>query len=72
MNTTLGMDETGTQQAGTANAVNYRFVSFLQGTGTELYEQDMHSEVLNRDIKYTVYLPAGYDGSKEYPVYSIC
>ena len=68
LNTTLGMDENSTQQAGTANAVNYRFVSFLQGTGMELYEQNMHSEVLNRDIKYTVYLPAGYDGSKEYPV----
>lgn len=40
----------------------------MQATGTELRDQTIESKVLGRTMKYSVYLPKGYDKSKEYPV----
>lgn len=40
----------------------------MQATGTELRDQTIKSTVLGRTMKYSVYLPKGYDKSKEYPV----
>lgn len=45
-----------------------RFVSFIQKTGTELLDLSFNSEVLGREVKYSVLLPKSYDGTKEFPV----
>ncbi len=45
-----------------------KFASIMQATGTELRDQTIESKVLGRTMKYSVYLPKGYDKSKEYPV----
>lgn len=36
--------------------------------GTVLRNQTIHSDILGRDMLYSVYLPAGYTESKQYPV----
>ena len=36
--------------------------------GTVLRNQTIHSEILRRDMLYSIYLPAGYTDSKQYPV----
>ncbi len=38
------------------------------GTGTILRDQSLNSEILNRPVNYSVYLPEGYDESRKYPV----
>lgn len=68
LNTTLGMDATGTQVPGTVADVNYMFVTVLQSTGYELRDQQMESAVMGRKMPFSVYLPKSYDGQKEYPV----
>ncbi len=45
-----------------------RFVSFLEKYGTELLDIPFKSEVLGREIKYSVLLPKSFDGQKEYPM----
>lgn len=49
-------------------ALNIRFCSYLKKSGTELKDLSFTSQVLGRDVKYSVLLPDGYDASKEYPV----
>ena len=68
LNTTLGMDATGSQIPGTAADADYRFVTVLQGTGYEMRDQQMESAVMGRKMPFSVYLPKSYDGQKEYPV----
>ena len=36
--------------------------------GTVLRNQTIHSDILRRDMLYSIYLPAGYTESKQYPV----
>ena len=36
--------------------------------GMVLRNQTIHSEILRRDMLYSVYLPAGYTETKQYPV----
>lgn len=36
--------------------------------GTVLRNHTIHSEILRRDMLYSIYLPAGYTDSKQYPV----
>ncbi len=38
------------------------------GTGTEMKNQTIKSEILEQPIRYTIYLPEGYDESKKYPI----
>lgn len=69
LSTTYGMDETTYQNIpGTATEFNIKFVTVLQKTGMELRDQTIDSEVLGREMKYSVYLPESYDGTKTYPV----
>lgn len=49
-------------------ALNIRFCTYLKKSGTELRDLSFASQVLGRDVKYSVLLPDGYDASKEYPV----
>lgn len=58
---------TATGATGT-NAVNIRFATLAQSTGYELRDQIIKSQVLDKDMKYSVYLPKSYDGTKTYPV----
>mgnify|MGYP000760385238 CR=1 FL=1 len=68
LNTTLGMDANGASIPGTAVDVDFRFVTVLQSTGIELRDQQMESTVMGRPMPFSIYLPKGYDGQKEYPV----
>jgi enterochelin esterase-like enzyme len=44
-------------------------IAFAQPTGKVLEEETIKSNILNRDVRYTVYLPADYDLSqRSYPV----
>ena len=36
--------------------------------GTVLRDQTIHSDILGRDMLYSIYLPAGYTESRQYPV----
>lgn len=51
-----------------AGAFNIKFATLLQSTGTELKDQPLNSTVLGREMKYSIYLPQSYDGTKTYPV----
>lgn len=45
-----------------------KFSSYLEKTGTELKDLSFQSNVLEREVKYSVLLPKSYDGTKEFPV----
>lgn len=47
---------------------NIRFVSYLEKSGTELKDLSFQSEVLGREVKYSVLLPKSYDGTKQFPI----
>lgn len=53
--------------AGSSN-VSIKFAQLLQNTGTELRDLKMQSSVLGKEIAYSVFLPEGYDPSRQYPV----
>lgn len=60
---------TALNEPSTGGSVNIKFCSELSfAKGTVLYNQTIHSDVMNCDMLYTVYLPASYDGVKTYPV----
>ena len=52
---------------GTTN-LGIRFVSLLEKHGTELSDLSFQSEVLGREVKYSVILPESFDGTKTFPV----
>ena len=58
-------DVTGATGTGTFNIM---FVSFLEVKGTVLRDFTINSQILGREMKYSVYLPEGYDGKTTLPV----
>lgn len=66
--TGLGTTTADGKTTSTSGSFSIKFATFLEATGTELRDQTIESQVLGRTMKYSVYLPAGYDQSKEYPV----
>ena len=66
--TMLTMNADGTVTNGTLTETNIKFVTLLQGTGIELYDQTMNSTVLGKEINYSIYLPKSYDNEKTFPV----
>ncbi len=47
---------------------SYDYVAVQETIGTSLRDQTITSTVLGQTMKYSVYLPESYDGSKTYPV----
>lgn len=66
--TALGTTTADGATTSTTGAFSVKFASCLEATGTELRDQTIESKVLGRTMKYSVYLPKGYDKSKQYPV----
>ena len=64
----LGTTTADGKTISTTGSFSVKFASLMQATGTELRDQTIESKVLGRTMKYSVYLPKGYDKSKEYPV----
>ena len=64
----LGTTTADGKTTSTTGSFSVKFASLMQATGTELRDQTIESKVLGRTMKYSVYLPKGYDKSKEYPV----
>ena len=64
----LGTTTADGKTTSTTGSFSVKFASLMQATGTELRDQTIKSTVLGRTMKYSVYLPKGYDQSKEYPV----
>lgn len=64
----LGTTTADGKTISTMGSFSVKFASLMQATGTELRDQTIKSTVLGRTMKYSVYLPKGYDKSKEYPV----
>ena len=46
-----------------------KYSSFSKGAN-EIYQRDLtvRSDIMNTDVKYSIYLPESYDGTKKYPV----
>lgn len=65
-----GTGLTTTTAAGVSGTGSFsiKFATLLQSTGIELRDQTINSAVLGREMKYSVCLPKGYDGTKTYPV----
>ena len=57
-------------EAGGSGSTNLgiRFVSLLRKHGTEKLDIPFRSEVLGREVTYSVLLPESFDGQKEYPL----
>ena len=64
----LGTTTADGKNTSTTGSFSVKFASLMEATGTELRDQTIKSTVLGRTMKYSVYLPKGYDKSKEYPV----
>ena len=64
----LGTTTADGKTTSTTGSFSVKFASLMEATGTELRDQTIKSTVLGRTMKYSVYLPKGYDKSKEYPV----
>lgn len=62
LTTSKSTGETGT------GSFNIKFATLLQSTGIELRDMVISSSVLGKDMKYSIYLPKSYDGTKSYPV----
>ena len=60
------VDAAGAEHAG--GSFNIMFVSYLEVKGTVLNDFTIDSKVLGRQMKYSVYLPEGYDGQTTLPV----
>ncbi len=56
------------EAATTPGSFSIKFATVIEATGTELRDQTFSSTVLGRDMKYSICLPASFDGTKEYPV----
>ena len=52
----------------TGGSFNIMFVSFLEVKGTVMRDLVIDSQVLGRQMKYSVYLPEGFDGQTTLPV----
>lgn len=55
-------------QTSTTGAVDIRYASYNETKGTVLRDLTIESAVLGRTMKYSVYLPDGYDGQTTLPV----
>ncbi len=66
--TGLGITTADGKSTSTSGAVSVKFATYLEATGKELRNQTIESQVLGQTMKYSVYLPAGYNETKEYPV----
>ncbi len=53
---------------GTGGAFSILYASEAKSSGTVLKDQIISSAVLGMDMKYSVYLPESWDGTKTYPV----
>lgn len=63
LTTVLAMSSTDfTTPPGTVTGVSIKFATLLQSTGTELRDQAISSQVLDKDMKYSVYLPKNLYG----------
>ncbi len=58
----------GTFRKSVAFKSDYHKTLSSGGTGTVKRDQYVSSSYLGQSIKYTIYLPKGYDGTKEYPI----
>jgi len=52
----------------TGGTFNFMFVSFLEVKGTVVRDITIDSQILGRQMKYSLYLPEGYDGQTTLPV----
>lgn len=52
----------------TTGSVDIRYASYSATKGTILRDQTIESAVLGQTMKYSVYLPDGYDGTTQLPV----
>ena len=52
----------------TGGSFNIMFVSFLEVKGTVMRDLTIDSQVLGRQMKYSIYLPEGFDGQTALPV----
>ena len=59
------VDIAGVEGVGT---FNIPFVSYLEVKGTVYRDVAIQSEILGREMKYSIYLPDGYDGQTTLPV----
>lgn len=64
----LGTTTADGSTTSTSGSFSVKFATYMETTGIELRDQTIESQVLGRTMKYSVYLPAGYDRTKEYPV----
>ena len=62
----LTVDIAGTESSG--GSFNIPYVSYLEVKGTVVRDQTIDSQALGRQMKYSVYLPDGYDGKTTLPV----
>lgn len=60
------IDAAGTSTTG--GSFNIMFVSFLEVKGVVYRDLTIDSQILGRQMKYSVYLPEGYDGQTTLPV----
>ena len=60
------VDAAGAEHTG--GSFNIMFVSFLEIKGIIYHDLTIDSKVLGRQMKYSVYLPEGYDGQTTLPV----
>lgn len=54
--------------ASTGGSFSILFASYVQKTGTVLKDQVLTSSVMGCDMKYSIYLPQSWDGTKTFPV----
>ncbi|MBQ7811910.1 MAG: hypothetical protein IJ394_05070 [Bacteroidales bacterium] len=66
----VGQGLTVTTAAGTVGSseIGLKYLSEQALLGKIERDHKLRSEAMNRDMKYSVYLPGGYDGTKEFPV----
>lgn len=54
--------------ASTGGSFSILFASYVEKTGTVLKDQVISSTVMGCDMKYSIYLPQSWDGTKTFPV----
>lgn len=55
-------------QTSTTGAFSIRFASYIEVKGTVMRDLAIQSTTLSREMKYSIYLPEGYDGKTKLPV----
>lgn len=64
----LGTTTADATQTSTSGSVDIRYASYSETKGTVLRDLTIESTTLGRTMKYSVYLPDGYDGQTQLPV----